>query len=159
EDAERQLRDANDRSLRVEHERERAGRELDEIAQRADALDAERSQLADALSLVRRERDEAALTAVDAVARLGVATTELENARADDRQTREREAAARAELFRADEAFVAIQGQVNALEGLERERVGLAPAAARLLKERERLGEGPVLGPLSAFITADQRSA
>jgi chromosome segregation protein len=159
EDAERQFRDANDRTLRVEHERERARRELDEIAQRADALDEERAQLADALSIIRRERDEAALAAVDAVARLGVATTELDVARADDRQMRERETAARAELFRADEAFVALQGKVNALEGLERERVGLAPAAARLLKERDRFGEGAVLGPLSDFITADQASA
>jgi chromosome segregation protein len=159
EEAERQLREANDRTLRVDHERERARRELDEIAHRADALDTERAQLADALSLVRRERDEAALAAVDAVARLGVATTDLDTARADDRQMREREAAARAELFRADEAFVALQGKVHALEGLERERVGLAPAAARLLKERDRFGEGAVLGPLSDFITADQASA
>jgi chromosome segregation protein len=159
DEAEKQLRDASDRSLRVEHERERARRELDEIGQRADALDAERSQLADVVTLVRRERDEAALAAVDAVARLGVATTELDTARAEDRQSREREAAARAELFRADEALVALQGKVNALEGLERERVGLAPAAARLLKERERFGENVVLGPLSDFITADQASA
>jgi chromosome segregation protein len=159
EDADKQLRDANDRALRVEHERERARRELDEIAQRADVLDSERTQLADAHAIVRRERDEAALDAVDAVARLGVATTELDAARADDRQSREREAAVRAELFRADEAHVALQGKVNALEGLERERVGLAPAAARLLKERDRFGEGAVLGPLSDFITADQASA
>ena len=159
EEAERQLRDAGDRAHRVDHERERARRELDEIAQRGHALDIERVQLADAASCVRRERDDAALAAVDAVARLGVATIELEAARTDDRETREREAAARADLFRADEAYVALQGKVNALEGLERERVGLAPAAARLLKERERFGEGAVLGPLSDFITADQASA
>ncbi|HEY2374390.1 MAG TPA: chromosome segregation protein SMC [Gemmatimonadaceae bacterium] len=157
--AEQQLRDANDRTLRVDHERERARREVDEIAQRVDALDAERAQLADLLSMVRRERDEGALAAVDAVARLGVSTTELETTRAEDREMREREAEARAELFRADEAFVGIQGKVHALEGLERERVGLAPAAARLLKERERFGDGAVLGPLSDFITADQASA
>jgi chromosome segregation protein len=159
EEAERQLRDAGDRAHRVDHERERARRELDEIAQRGAALDIERVQLADTASFVRRERDDAALAAVDAVARLGVATTELETARSDDRETREREAAARADLFRADEAYVALQGKVNALEGLERERVGLAPAAARLLKERERFGEGAVLGPLSDFITADEASA
>src|SRR5678816_2943052 len=44
-------------------------------------------------------------------------------------------------------------------DSLERERVGLAPAAARLLRERERFGEGAVLGPLSDFISADQASA
>ena len=41
---------------------------------------------------------------------------------------------------------------MNALEQLERDRVGLAPAASRLLREREQFGEGAVLGPLSDFI-------
>ena len=76
-----------------------------------------------------------------------------------DRETRERESAARAELFRADETHTSLQGKVNALDALERERVGLAPAAARLLREREQFGEGAVLGPLSDFISADQASA
>jgi chromosome segregation protein len=159
EHADRQQRESQDRLHRVEHERERARRELDEIVQRADALDLERSQLADTLSLARRERDDAATVAVDAVARFAVANTDLETARANDREAREREAAARAELFRADEAYVALQGRVSALEGLERERVGLAPAAARLLRERDRFGDGAVIGPLSDFITADQASA
>ena len=159
EQSERELREVHDRLRRVEHERERASRELEEVVQRADALDAERALLADALSLVRRERDDAAADAVEAVARMGVASTDVETARADDRETRDREAVARAELFRADETYVALQGKVSALEGLERERVGLAPAAARLLKERERFGDGAVLGPLSDFITADQSSA
>jgi chromosome segregation protein len=48
---------------------------------------------------------------------------------------------------------------VNALEQLERDRVGLAPAASRLLRERDRFGEGGVLGPVSDFIAADQESA
>ncbi|MCX5761613.1 MAG: AAA family ATPase, partial [Gemmatimonadetes bacterium] len=49
--------------------------------------------------------------------------------------------------------------KLNALEGLERERVGLAPAAARLLRDREQFGEGAVLGPLSDFIGADSSAA
>jgi len=159
EQAERQQREGQDRAHRIDHERERARRELDEIMQRLEVLDVERSQLADALSLVRRERDEAANEAVESVARLAVANTDFEAARANDRETREREAAARNELFRADEAYVAVQGRVSALEGLERERVGLAPAAAKLLKERDRFGDGAVIGPLSDFITADQASA
>ena len=74
--------------------------------------------------------------------RRGSGSAALEAARAADRETREREAAARAELFRADEAHTSLQGKVNALDALERERVGLAPAAARLLREREQFGEG-----------------
>ena len=52
-----------------------------------------------------------------------------------------------------------MSAKVNALEGLERERVGLAPAAARLLRERAIFGEGAILGPLSDFISADANSA
>ena len=37
--------------------------------------------------------------------------------------------------------------------------VGLAPAAAPLLREREQFGDGAILGPLSDFISADQASA
>ena len=80
-------------------------------------------------------------------------------ARVSDARSRERESVARAELFRADEAHTSLQGKVNALEALERERVGLAPAAARLLRERDQFGDGAVLGPLSDFIGADQASA
>jgi chromosome segregation protein len=76
-----------------------------------------------------------------------------------DRRAREEESIARAELFRADETLTALQGRVSALEALERERVGLAPAAARLLRERERFGDGAILGPLSDFISADRASA
>ena len=159
EEADRRLRDAQDRARRLEHDRERARRELDEVATRGEVLDAERTALGDAVALVRRELDEAAATLDEAQSRAAIARAELEAARSADRETREREAAARAELFRADEAFTSLQGKVNALEALERERVGLAPAAARLLKERDRFGQGAILGPLSDFISADQSSA
>ena len=48
---------------------------------------------------------------------------------------------------------------VEALERLERERVGLAPAAARLLAARAQFGDGAVLGPLSDFLTAGAADA
>jgi chromosome segregation protein len=159
EGAERQLRELQDRARRIEHERERAAREHDEVMQRGEALALERQQLEDALSVVQSEH-EASQAAVDAAAESAAdAARELETARANDRETRERESLARAELFRADEALTALQGRVNALEQLERDRVGLAPAASALLKERQRFGEGAILGPLSDFIGADQGSA
>ena len=74
-------------------------------------------------------------------------------------QPKDTEATARHELFRADETLTALQGKVNALESLERERVGLAPAAARLLREKGQFGEGAVLGPLSDFVNASATSA
>ncbi|HTK49262.1 MAG TPA: AAA family ATPase, partial [Gemmatimonadaceae bacterium] len=157
--AERELRELQDGVRRLEHERERAIRELDEVSQRADALAAERAQLDDALELARREHEDVQAEVSEALASAQTAAAEMEAARASDRETREREAAARAELFRADEALTALQGRVNALEQLERDRVGLAPAASKLLRERERFGEGAVLGPVSDFIAADQASA
>jgi chromosome segregation protein len=159
ESAERELRELQDRVRRVEHERERAAREADEVRQRAHVLAQEQAQLDDALATARREHDELQVEVDAAASAATAAATEMEEARTADRETREREAVARAELFRADEALTALQGRVNALEQLERDRVGLAPAASRLLRERERFGEGAVLGPVSDFIAADQESA
>ena len=157
--AERAVRELEDRARRVDMDRERAQREHDEVAQRLTALEPEHQQIADRVGAMRREVESAIVALEEAQALVGAAQAELEAARTADREIREREATARAELFRADEAYTQLQGKVNALEGLERERVGLAPAAARLLKERERFGDGAVLGPLSDFVSADQHSA
>jgi chromosome segregation protein len=158
ESAERAVRESEDSARTLRLERERTQRELDETAQRAAALEPERVQLADAATLLRRELEEAVAAYEGATAAAAAAAAELDAARAADRAAREDESAARADLFRADEALTALQGKVSALEALERERVGLAPAAARLLRDRERFGEG-VLGPLSDFISADRASA
>jgi chromosome segregation protein len=157
--AEKNLRELQDRARRVEHERERALRELDEVMQRGEALALERAQLDDALELSLREHEESQADAEAAQEKATVATAELDAARATDREARERESLARAELVRADEALASLQGRANALEQLERDRVGLAPAASRLLREKEQFGEGAILGPLSDFIGADQGSA
>jgi chromosome segregation protein len=159
EDAEGEHRELQDRTRRVDLDRERARRESDELTQRLEQLAAERAQLNDALLSVMRELENAGIAVTQAAKRTEEATVALEAARVADRETRDREALARAELFRADEAHTSLQGKVNALDALERERVGIAPAAARLLREREQFGDGAVLGPLSDFITADQSSA
>ena len=83
----------------------------------------------------------------------------VESARANAHEWRERDATAHAEARRAEEKHVGVLGKLNALEGLERERVGLAPAAARLLRDREQFGSGAILGPLSDFIGADSTTA
>ena len=159
DDVERAHRELQDRSRRVDIERERTRQESDELVQRLEQLADERAQLADALSGVAREIEDASVVMGDTHRRVAEAVSSLEAARATDREARERESAARAELFRADETHTSIQGRVNALDSLERERVGLAPAAARLLRERDRFGDGAVLGPLSDFINADEPSA
>ena len=159
ERAERELRALQDRVRTLDHDRERTVRELDEVAQRLDALALERTQLDDAHALATDAHAQAAESLAASQDRAAEAVREMERARAEDRGTRERESLARAELFRADEALTSLQGRVNALEQLERDRVGLAPAASRLLQERDSFGEGAVLGPLSDFIGADAGSA
>ncbi|MFN2564825.1 MAG: chromosome segregation protein SMC [Gemmatimonadaceae bacterium] len=155
----RAVRELEDRARVLRLDRDRTQRELDEAAQRAAVLEPERVQLADALDSLRRELAEAVAASESSAAAAAAAAAELEAARAADRAARDEEAAARAELFRADEALTALHGRVSALEALERERVGLAPGAARLLRDRERFGDGAILGPLSDFISADRASA
>ena len=159
ESAEHLLRESQDRARRLEHERERALRELDEVTQRSEVLALERAQLGDVLALALHERDESQAIVDAAQTRAADAAVELESARATDRDVRERESLARAELLRAGETLTALQGRVNALEQLERDRVGLAPAASSLLNAREQFGAGAIHGPLSDFVGADQGSA
>ena len=159
DEAERHQRELQDRARRIEIDRERARRESEELTQRLEQLAQERDQLADGFTQIQRELESAAAALEETKARVDGASSALDAARAADREAREREANARAELFRADEAHASLQGKVNALDALERERVGLAPAAARLLREREQFGENAVLGPLSDFVSADQSSA
>ncbi|MCY7380535.1 MAG: AAA family ATPase [Gemmatimonadaceae bacterium] len=157
--AERELRGLQDRARRIEHDRERAARELDEVRQRGGALEGERAVLDDALTLARREHDESRAEADTASAAASATAAQLEAARVSDREAREGESVARGALVRADDALTTLQSRVNALEQLERDRVGLAPAASALLRARQRFGDGAVLGPLSDFIGADQGSA
>ena len=159
EQVERRARELRDQLRRAELDREAAGRELAEVAQRAAALDEERAALADRAEGVRRELAAAQETIELARAEVARAQAALQAAQGAARSARELDASARAELMRADQAVTALQGKVNALEALERERVGLAPAAAQLLKARGRFGEGAIIGPLSDFITADASAA
>ena len=157
--AERAARTVRDQARELELDRERAQRETVEIGERLQSLEIERRTLGDAEQLLKRE----ILAADDAIdvarGQVMAAVAVLESARASAREAREADAAARTELARSVEQCTQLDARVHAIEGLERERVGLAPAAARLLRERDRFGEGAVLGPLSDFVTADSRAA
>ena len=159
EQAERQLRDLRDSIRRLELDREGAVRELEEASQRAASLAAEREHQAEQLELARGELGLAARALEETRAAAEEMSEALAVARAAAQDARAREAAARQALFRTDERVTALHGKANALEALERERVGLAPAAAKLLKERERFGEGAILGPLSDYVSATASSA
>ncbi len=159
EGALRRLRDTREQQQRLELDRESGARELAEVEERRAALDVERGALGDAVASVRREitaADDRCTITREAAA---IADGEVALAREALRLCRDADSAARASLARLDETLTALQGKLNALETLERERVGLAPAAARLLEERGTFGEGTILGPLSDFISADAAAA
>jgi chromosome segregation protein len=159
EDAERAMRELRDERRRLELDREGAAREIDELGQRLDALSAERETGSEAVSLAMARLDLAERDLEEATTAATMADDALAVARTGAADARARESAARDGLFRAEEAHTSLLGRVNALEALERERVGLAPAAAKLLQERARFGEGAILGPLSDFITAETTGA
>jgi chromosome segregation protein len=159
EQVERALREFQDRVHGADLAREKAQRELDETDQRSAILERERAQLADTAAQARGELNEAIKTRewadVNTTQRMALG----ERARDTERAARDADTAARAAMLATEESHTALESKVNGLETLERERVGMAPAAARLLQDRERFGAGAVLGPLSDFITTDQEAA
>ena len=73
-------------------------------------------------------------------------------------ETREREASERDQRRGAEESLAQLTARRQALEELERDRVGLAPGAQALLAVKERFGDA-VLGPLSDFIITNREDA
>ena len=159
EQGERALRELREELHRSLLDRQSAEREREELTARRTALETELTHLFDAAESARRELAGAEDAASIAATRLSETSAAADEARDALEMARDRESSARADLLRAEELHTALSAKLNALEGLERERVGLAPAAARLLKERGIFGEGAVLGPLSDFISADAASA
>ncbi len=156
---ERAAREHRDQARRLELDREGATRDLGETQSRLETLERERAQLADQFAATEREliraREQMELlqgSAQDAQQALEQARLLAVAARTSDTE-------ARAMLARVVEAHTSLEGQAAALERLERERVGLAPSAQRLLKERDTLEAGAVLGPLTDFLTADGEAA
>ena len=73
-------------------------------------------------------------------------------------ETREHEATERADAPPRRRDPRSADRAAAALEELERDRVGLAPAAAALLAARERFGD-TILGPLSDFVSTSRADA
>ena len=152
-------RDLREQARRLAHDEERAIAERRELTGRRAMLESERAEVADRLAAADREVASTNETAQVAASEFERASADAERLHVAARDARERETAARSALLRADDALAALRGRVEAIETLERERVGLAPAAARLLEEKARFGEGAVLGPLSDFLTAGAAEA
>jgi len=122
-----------------------------EASRRRDAADQERQRTTTQRAHAERARD-AAQT------RDRRAEHALEQARHALGVARERESAARADRQAAEEERARLAARRDALERLEKDREGLAPAARRLLAVREQFA-GAVLGPLSDFLRTSEADA
>ena len=136
------------------------------------ALERERAELGQQLADASQERARRAETEWAATAQVSTRAQEaaalgraaaqaaagLEQARRRVAELKEQETHGRATRRQAEGALAQVTARRDALAELERERVGLAPAAQALLKERERFGDA-VIGPLSDFVRTSRRDA
>src|SRR5256714_2780543 len=86
------------------------------------------------------------------------AAEQLERTRRQVAELKERETNSRATRGQTEEALAQVAARRDALAELERQRVGLAPAAQALLKEKAQFGDA-VIGPLSDFVRTGRRDA
>ena len=159
EGAERTLREARDSVRRLELDREGTGRELGEVEARVASLDDELQQLADAAAVARRDLDAATEGAELSRVEVARAQASLDAARVAAQEARRQEQEGRQRMGELDRLRTSLEGKIHGLEALDRDRVGLAPGAAAVLRERARFGDGAVLGPLSDFLAADSDAA
>ncbi|HEU5171286.1 MAG TPA: chromosome segregation protein SMC [Gemmatimonadales bacterium] len=142
----------------LEGERTALDGELASLRERVGQADAHRAGLRTELGAAERRRDGVVERAAFRSHEAKRAAGEAEHARHLVAEAREREATVRAERRQAEEALAQVTARREALEELERERVGLAPGAAALLDARDRF-DGGVLGPLSDFVSASRENA
>src|SRR5258705_463382 len=103
---------------------------------------------ADAVTQRAAREAEGAVRAVEA----------LQHARRQVATLQEQEMDARSTRRQTEAALVQLEARRDALAELDRERVGLAPAAQALLKARKQFGDA-VIGPLADFVRTSRRDA
>jgi len=137
------------------------------------ALNRERSELRDQLAVAAAERQDrdaashAAARHADAAAQRvhrdaqgAVRAVEgLQHARRHVAALHEQEMSARSARRQAEAALAQLEARRDALGELDREHMGLAPAAQALLKAKSQFGDGTVLGPLADFVRTSRRDA
>ncbi len=145
-------------STSLESERAALEHELAGLRERAQQAQAQRETLRTELADAERRRDHQVERAAFHGFEQRRAGVEVEAARHHVAEMREREAHDRATRRSAEESLAQLTARRQALEELERERVGLAPAAAALMAARDRFGSD-VLGPLSDFLSTSREDA
>jgi chromosome segregation protein len=142
----------------LEGERTALEGELASLRERSAQADAHRASLRRELAAAEVRRDSAVQLAEQLGQEAKRAVGAADHARHLVAETREREAMHRADRRQAEESLAQLTARRQALEELERDRVGLAPGAAALLSARERF-DGGVLGPLSDFVSTAREDA
>ncbi len=142
----------------LEGERAALEGELSTLRDRAAQAAAHQEELQNEVAGAEQRRNQAVERATTLIQDAKRAGTEAERGRHLVAEAREQEALHRAERRHAEESLAQMTARRHALEELERDRVGLAPAAAALLAARARFGDG-VLGPLSDFVTTGRENA
>src|SRR5436309_2972506 len=151
---------------------ERARLEAAEREREAAVLARHTAELGQQLADASQERARRAETEWAATAQVGTRAQEaaalaraaaeaaaaLEQARRRVAGLKEQETHERTARRQAEAALAQVTARRDALAELERERVGLAPAAQALLKARARFGDA-VIGPLSDFLRTSRRDA
>ena len=142
----------------LEGERAALEGELAALRDRAGQASAHRAALQDELAAAEQRRDQTMERAAFLGQESKRSAADADRARHLVAEAREQEALHRADRRHAEESLAQMTARRHALEELERDRVGLAPAAAALLAARDRFGDG-VLGPLSDFVSTARENA
>ncbi len=132
--------------------------DLASLAEQATQAATRRSELQREVAAVERKKEEALALADHAAFQARQRAGEAERSRHQVAQLRELEALQRATRRQSQETLAQLAARRQALEELERDRVGLAPGAAALMAAREHFGD-TVLGPLSDFIRTSRKDA
>ena len=145
-------------SRALEGERAALERERAELGQQLADASQERARRAETEWAATKQVDTRAQEAAALARAAGQAAAGLEQARRRVAELKEQETHDRAARRQAEEALAQVTARRDALAELERERVGLAPAAQALLKERAQFGDA-VIGPLADFVRTSRRDA
>ncbi len=135
----------------LERERAELRQQLTQASSERSTRDAaERAAVVEASSLAQRAATQAQAAAQAAEA--------VEQARRRVASLKEQETHDRAGRRQTEEALAQVTARRDALADLERERVGLAPAAQALLRDKAHFGDA-VVGPLADFVRTSRRDA
>ena len=142
----------------LEGERQALDRERAELREQSAAAVAERQTREGTARQTAAQASGLAQTASQRAREAVQAVEALQRARRQVTALQERETIARSARRQTEEAQAQLAARRDALAELDRERVGLAPAAQALLRDRDRFGNA-VLGPLADFVRTSRRDA